>query len=311
MKPKVIVVLGPTASGKTNLAVKLCQKFNGEIVSADSQQVYKDFDIGTAKEGKLCDSKNPLKVCRKTDDICQYLVDFVEPKQQFNLAEYQKLAYQKLDQIGESGKIPFLVGGTGLYIEAVTEGYVLTKKSTKKKVSRGELEKKTIDELLTQIKKLDPLTAKKIDRKNKRRIIRALEVTLLTGVPFSKQKTKQIPVYSFLKIGIKKEKEELLDRIKQRTKKMLEDGLIEETEKIVERFGKKLPALQSIGYKEVVSYLLGEYDKKELEARIIQNTKKYVKRQLTWFKRDKEIVWIKGYKEAERKIKKFLNEAKN
>ena len=198
------------------------------------------------------------------------------------------------------------MGGTGLYIEAVTEGYALQEQITKSGTSRKELENKDIKWLLAKLKKVDPVSAKIIDPRNKRRIIRALEVTFLTGIPFSKQKIKTHPPYQFLKIGISKSKEELARKIDLRTKKMIDGGLVDETKAIIKKYGKNLPALSSIGYKEVDSYLKGEYDKDELQRQIIQNTKRYMKRQMTWFKRDKAIIWIKNYQEAEKKVKRFL-----
>lgn len=305
-RPKIVVILGPTASGKTALAVSLCKKFSGEVISADSQQVYKYFNLGTAKEGKLIESDDPLGVCRKVNNIPQYLVDFVEPNKQFNLADYQSLAYKKINQIIKSGRIPFLVGGTGLYIEAVTEGYVLEKEPRDTSKIRQDLEKKSTEELFKKLQKLDPESAKNINSNNKRRIVRALEVTILSGIPFSKQKAKTPPPYQFLKLGISKPKDELLESIKKRTKNMLNSGLIEETQEIIKKFGHDLPALASIGYREVDSYLKGEYDKEELADLIVSSTRRYVGRQLTWFKRDKEIIWIKGYGEAEKQIKGFL-----
>ncbi len=305
-KPKVIVITGPTASGKTAWAMELAKKYNGEIISADSQQVYKDFNIGTGKEGKLKRSSDPLKVHRIAKGIPQYLVDFVKPSEQFNVADFQKLCLKKLDQIIKSGKIPFIVGGTGLYIDAVCEGYLFQKESSKKKIAREKLEKLSLEELLNKLKKLDPKSVQKIDKKNKRRIIRALEVTINSGIPYSAQlKVKKLP-YKFLKLGVFLPMAKLQARINRRVDEMIKAGLILETRKLLEKYPKSSPPFASLGYKEICEYLLEKYDIKEAVEIIKKNTWQFAKRQMTWFRKSPNLIWVKNIEEADRLIEKFL-----
>lgn len=295
---KLIVILGPTASGKTDLAIKLAKKFNGEIVSADSRQVYKGMTIGTAK---------PEKKGRKT--IPHYLIDVKKPNQEFNVAIFKKLAIEAVKKIQKKGKIPFLVGGTGLYIKAIIDNIkfpnVLPKKSLRK-----ILERKSEKELFKIYKTLDPKGAKIIDRKNKRRLIRAIEVSKITKKPFWKQRGKGKSLFDALQIGIKLSKNELKRRIKKRVKKMFKLGLEKEVKKLVKKYGWEIPPLQTIGYQEWKEYFTKKpaITKKELKEKIKLHTIQFTKRQMTWFKRDKRIRWVNERQEAEKLIKRFILE---
>ena len=301
---KLIVILGPTASGKTNVALKAAKKFNGEIISADSRQIYKGMNIGTAKPPRS--QKSKVKSQKYiVDDIPHYLINMVYPNEDFNVAIFKKSANKIIKDIQKRNKLPFLVGGTGLYIKAVVDNIQFPKIKSQVKL-RKELEKKSIEKLFKIYKKLDPKGAKIIDKKNKRRLIRAIEVSKITKKPFSEQRKKGKPLFSVLKIGIKIEKDELKKKIKKRVKKMIKSGLEKEVKNLIKKYNWETPALQTIGYYEWKEYFNKKISKKELEEKIIKNTQDYAKRQITWVNKDKEIVWVKNYREAEKLINKFL-----
>jgi tRNA dimethylallyltransferase len=287
MHNKLIVILGPTASGKSDLAIKLAEKFKGEIVNADSRQIYQEMDIGTAKTKKIA------------------LVDIVKPNQEFTLAQYKKLAVKTIQDIQKRNRLPFLVGGTGLYIQAVVDNLKIPRVKPDKKL-RIKLEKLSNRELFQRLKKLDSLAASAIDSRNKRRLIRALEVCLLTKKPFSKQKQKGQPLFEILEIGLKLNKGTLNKKIEQRVKKMLRTGLIEEVKKLSKKYSFNQPALSSIGYQEIHQCLQGKISLKKAEELIINHTRQYARRQMTWFKRDKRINWVKTYSDAKRIITDFI-----
>jgi len=292
-KKKLIVILGPTASGKTNLAIGLAKKFNGEIVSADSRQIYKEMNIGTNKP-----TKEELK------EIPHHLIDIIKPDKEFNVVLYKDLAIKAIEKIRKKKKLPFLVGGTGLYIWAVVENIDFPRVPPNKSL-RKKLEKKTTKELFEIYKKLDPQGAKMIEKENKRRLIRAIEVCRATKSSFWEERKKKPPLFEVLEIGIKLPKKELEKRIEKRTIKMIKDGLEKEAQSLFKKY-KGHPSLETIGYQEWKDYFEGKIDKAEVIRRIIKNTKKYAKRQMTWFKRDKKIHWITNQKEAEKLIKNFL-----
>ena len=304
IKPKLVVILGPTASGKTDLAIKLAKKFNGEIVSADSRQVYKEMNIATAKP--LQNQKSKIKNQKYlVNGVPHYLVDIIYPDKEFNVVIYKKLAQKAIKDIQKRGKLPFLVGGTGLYIWAVIDNLKFPKVRPQKKL-RKELEKKSKKELFQIYKKLDPKGAKFIDKENKRRLIRAIEVCKVTGKSFWEQRKKGKPLFDVLQIGIKLEKEKLKKRIEKRINKMFKLGLEKEAKKLFEKYG-EIPPLQTIGYQEFKDFFEGKITKKEVKEKIILHTLQFARRQITWFKRDKRIHWISEDKEAENLIQKFLS----
>jgi tRNA dimethylallyltransferase len=289
----LIVILGPTASGKSNLAIKLAKKFNGEIVSADSRQIYQEMDIGTAKITK-----------EEMAGIPHYLIDIIKPNQEFTLAQFKKKAVKIIKDIQKRGKLPFLVGGTGLYIQAVVDNLQIPEVKPNKEL-RANLEKQTNQELYDQLKKLDPKALEVIDINNKRRMIRALEVCLTTKKPFSQQKQKGAPLFNILQIGLKPDKETLKKRIYQRTEKMLKAGLIEEVKKLVKKYSPNLPSMSGIGYQEIIQYLQGKITLEQAKELIKVHTRQYAHRQIIWFKRDQRIYWIKNYSEAKKLVKKL------
>jgi len=274
---KLIVLLGPTASGKTDLGIKLAKKFNGEIVSADSRLVYKKMDIGTAKP-------------KDFKGIKHHLIDIVNIKDDYSASLFKKDANKAILSILKKGKTPFLVGGTGLYISAITENIEFPQIKPNLKL-RKALEKKSETELFEIYKKLDQAGSKIIDKKNKRRLIRGIEVAKEQA--FFKN-TKAKSEYDVLKLGILVEKQELENRINKRVDQMIKQGL----EKEVKNLLPHLKIMETIGYREWKEYST----KDEIIKRIKINTFKFAKRQMTWFKKDKDIQWIKDYKEAKKHI---------
>jgi tRNA dimethylallyltransferase len=335
---KLIVILGPTASGKSELAVKLAKKFNGEIISADSRQVYKGLDIGA---GKVPRDKNPKskilnlyhpKFSKKTwkgeqiqnsksqiqkqpyfyKGIRHYLLDVANPKKTFTVAQYQKLAKKALIDILKRGKIPIICGGTGFYIDALIYDYKLPAVPPQPAL-RKKLEKLSTGDLFKKLKKLDPRRSKNIDRRNRRRLIRALEIILITKKPIpplaSLQRSASLNekrCFQVLKIGIKKSPEELKKLIKKRLLRRLKIGMIKEVKNLHKK-GLSWKRLDDLGleYRYISRYLRCLLTKKEIVDLIQKESEKYAKRQMTWFKRNKEIFWVKNYQEAENLTKDF------
>ncbi|MBI3888581.1 tRNA (adenosine(37)-N6)-dimethylallyltransferase MiaA [Candidatus Nomurabacteria bacterium] len=269
--PRVIVVLGQTATGKSNLAVKIAKKVNGEIISADSRQVYKGLDIGT---GKI--TPNEMK------GVPHHLLDVANPKKKFTVSEYQKLAISAMADILKRGKTPIICGGTGFYIDAITKGVVFPEVPPNPKL-RKVLENKTAEQLFKMLEKLDKARAKNIDAKNKVRLVRAIEIVKALGkVP---KITEATPPYDFVKIGLYLPTDKLQKKVEKRVKQMFQAGLLKEIKKL-KKSGVSEKRLQEFGF---------EYDKPTLE-KVISETVKYTKRQMTWFKRDKEIKWLDSSK---------------
>ena len=307
---KLIVILGPTASGKSELAVKLAKKFNGEIVSADSRQVYKGMDIGTGKITK-----------KEMQGIPHYLLDVSSPKRRFTVSQYRKLVLKTINKIFKKGKIPILCGGTGFYIQAVVDGIVIPEVPPDWKL-RKKLEKKSVEELYKILKKLDPKRAKTIESKNPRRLIRAIEIILKTKRPVPALKKNPLP-YPVLLISIRKGKKELSSLIRERLLRRLKRGMIAEVKKL-KKSSLSWKRLEEFGleYRFVAQYLqkklkskedkssssslavAQEYD--EMVNLIQKEIEHFAKRQMTWFKRDKRINWVENYNKAEKIIKKFL-----
>ncbi len=304
-RPKVIVVLGTNASGKTTLGVELAKKYKGEIISADSRQVFLGMDLGTGKEGKKARRNGqPVRIIK---GIPQYLVDLKKPTQSFSVAIWQKAATKLIHEIWDRGKIPLVVGGTGLYIDALTKGYVLPKTSVKGKALRQKLARQTLKQLLNRLKKLDLKTYHKIDKNNKRRIIRALEVCILTKQPFSAQQKKKKPNWDILKIGVTHPRDVLYQRIDQRVDTRIKQGMIAEVKRLRQQ-GLSWQKLNNFGleYRFIAQYLQGKTTRDEMISQLKFAIHHFARRQQTWFKRDKQIHWIKSKKQAVLLVKKFL-----
>jgi tRNA dimethylallyltransferase len=304
---KIIVILGPTASGKSELAVKLAKKFNGEIISADSRQVYKGLNIGAGKVPRDKNSKSQIqKQPYFYKGIRHYLLDVASQKRTFTVTRYQKLAKKALKDIIKRGKIPIVCGGTGLYIDALIYDLKFPKAPPQKKL-RVKLEMLELPKLLELLKKLDPERYEVIDKKNKRRIIRAIEIAKTLG---KAPKIKKISPYDVLKIGVSVSKEKLKKRINQRVDKMIKSGLMQETKRLFKKYPADLPVFNTIGYKEIIEYLRGKISLPEAISLIKKNTYQYAKRQMTWFRRYPDVNWIKKQSEAINPVKNFIETEK-
>jgi len=305
---KLIVILGPTASGKTEWGIKLAKKFNGEVICADSRTVYKYLNIATAKPKGRNYGRNVEKNlgCRNVQRVSHYLLDFIDPKKIYTVADFQRDANKAIELIFSQGKQPIVVGGSALYIYALTEGYKFPGKSDRK--LRRELELKSLVELQAIVKKYKKTFLNSSDFQNKRRLIRAIEVNKNYKLKIKNCFSSPIP-YSILKIGIDLPREEVYQRIDKRTNEWMAEGLIAEVRRLM-RIGVSRKRINEfgLGYREVIKYLKGKIkNKDELTERINFTQHAYVRRQMTWFRRDKEIKWLKNIKEAMIIIKKFLS----
>lgn len=302
--PKLIIILGTTASGKTSLGIKLAQKFNGEVISADSRQIYKEFNIGTAKpEGRWMQWQGERAFI--VNSIPHYLIDMIDPKEEFTLQDYKDSAIEKINAITQKNKLPFLVGGTALYLKAICENWQIPKVKPNI-VLRNRLERKSAEELFKELQKKDP-DATLLTGLNKRRIIRALEVIYSTNEPFSKQRHRGKPLFNCLKIGRKIEKEDLNSIIQKRVQEMLKNGLLAEVKKLSQKYPWSLVAMQSIDYQEFKDYFEGRETLDKTLKNIEQHHIAFAKRQMTWFKKDKSIRWIQSDAEAVQLVGDFLN----
>ncbi|HAA89930.1 MAG: tRNA dimethylallyltransferase [Thermoanaerobacterales bacterium 50_218] len=301
----LVVVVGPTAVGKSEVAVELALRLNGEIISADSIQVYKYFKIGAAKLSP-----------EEQKGVPHHLFDFLEPDQDFSVAQFQRLARAKIEEIHKRGKLPFLVGGTGLYIQAVIDPYEFPDTGDVTKI-RGELWKMVEagkgGELYKKLRKVDPVTAARLHPNDYRRITRALEVYYLTGKPissFQKVSQKGSQLYKLAMVGLIRSREELYQRIEARVEKMFQQGLVEEVRNLLRMgYSPELKPFQALGYKQVLGYLRGEYEFQTAIELTKKATRNYAKRQLTWFKRDPRIQWF--YLEGKQVRKETLEEIIN
>ncbi len=306
--PKIIVIVGPTASGKTGLGIALAKKFNGEVVSADSRQIYKKMDIGTAlPKGEW--KWRGLSRVYMVEGIPHFMMAVTDPGKELTLADYKERATGYINDMLKRGKLPIVVGGTGLYVWAIVDNLSIPKIAPNKKL-RKSLEAKPLSELRTLLEKLDPATFAHIDIKNPRRVLRALEVVILTGESFVAQQRKMPPLYQALQIGIRWEPDVLAQRIAERVTNQFAEGFVDETKALVkQKYGWHLPSMTSIGYRHLHAYLDGTCTIQEAEAAIEAETRQYAKRQMTWFKRDERIHWIHGddVEAAQKIIAQFMD----
>ncbi|WP_456454952.1 tRNA (adenosine(37)-N6)-dimethylallyltransferase MiaA [Thermovibrio sp.] len=278
MKP-LIVITGPTATGKTDFSIKLAREIGGEIISADSMQVYKGLDVGTDKVSEEI-----------REEIPHYLIDVVEPTQKFSVADFVKEADKAIKKIWEKGKYPIVVGGTGFYIRALLYGLPQTPPSREE--IRRELSKVSTEELYKEVKRVSPEYAEKVGKKDRKRLIRALEVYRITGKPITAFKREQRkPRYPFLGYFLYRNRQELYRRIEERVESQVKRGLLNEAKKLLS-YGKDLTALQALGYKEMKGYLQGKMGLEEAKELLKRRTKEFAKRQFTWFKREKGFKWV-------------------
>ena len=299
---KLIAIIGPTATGKTKLAIELALQFNGEIINADSRQIYRYMDIGTAK---------PIK--EELAAVPHHLVDIIEPDKEFSLAEYQQLTDKTIQDIQTRGKIPFLVGGSGLYVWAVLEGWVIPKIAPDNGF-RQELEQRVGmgqgAELYADLRQIDPAAAEKIDPHNIRRVIRALEVNKLSETPFSELQKKQPPPFQTLIIGLTADRQGLYRRADERADKMLKKGFVEEVQTLQKMgYSLNLPAMSGIGYREIGQYLNGKMTLDAAVYKIKTGTHRFIRHQYAWFRlKDEHINWFDVEKVPDLEINRTVTE---
>ena len=277
-KPTIVVVLGPTASGKSDLAVALAKHLNGEVVSADSRQVYKGLDIGTGKITK-----------KEMKGVTHHLLDVIDPKNVFTVDDFRIQATRVIDDILARGKMPILCGGTGFYIQSIVDGITVPNVPTNKKL-RKELSKLSVEALLTKLKKIDPARTKTVDTKNKVRLIRAIEIAEALGkVP----KLKPNPKYDCLQIGIRFSDEKTRERIALRLEKRIKAGMIQEAERLHQK-GLSWKRMEELGleYRSLALYLQKKISRQEMIDQLNISIRQYAKRQMVWFKRDERIIWV-------------------
>ena len=296
--PKIVVILGPNASGKSELAVKLAKKFNGEIISADSRQVYRGLNIGAGKV-----SGKQVKNLYLYKGVIHHLIDVVSPLKVFTVERYKLLAKKALKSILRKKKIPMIVGGTGLYIDALIYDINFPKVPPNLGL-RKKLEVKPTSELFNKLKRIDPDRAAHIDPYNRRRLIRAIEIVEMTGKPVPKLK-KESP-YRVLKIGVRLLPTEHKRKIEERLKKRMKEGMVEEVKRLKKHLSWQRLDDLGLEYRYVARHLQGELSQHEVEKVLQKEIWHYAKRQLTWFRRDKSIHWITNQKEAEELVSRFL-----
>lgn len=282
----VVAIIGPTASGKTALSIQLAKLIDGEIINGDSMQVYKGLDIGTAKI-----------TAAEMDGIPHHLLDIKEPTESFSVAEYQQLVRAKIDEISARGKVPIIVGGTGLYVQSVLYDFQFTKEQVNEEARSlyyKELEKIGPEAMHAKLAALDPETASNIHPNNTRRIIRALEMVELSGTSKAADEHNRgdIPLYNHLIIGLDMEREKLYERINLRVDIMLEQGLIQEVRELYDAGIRDVQAMKAIGYKELCAYFAGLVSYEDAVDQIKQNSRRYAKRQLTYFRNKMDVQWI-------------------
>ncbi len=304
---KVIVICGPTASGKTALSIELAKRINGEVVSADSMQIYDEMSIGTAKPDE-----------EEMQGIKHYLIGNVSPTNRYSVSDYKSDAMNAIEEIINKNKMPIVVGGTGLYVNSLIYGIDYPEVKTDLEY-REELEKIAkkdgLKHLYEKAMQIDPEAAKNISENDKKRIIRILEIYKETGKTKTQleiESRKNGVPYDYRVFAINMPREILYDRINRRVDIMIERGLIDEVKQLYEKYGEELrTAVQGIGYKEVIDYLNGVYSKEEMVEKIKMETRRYAKRQLTWFRKIQDIIWIDGLNDIQNNVDIILEEIKS
>ena len=284
-KKKIIVICGPTASGKTALGIKIANDIKGEIVSADSMQIYKDMDIGTAKP-----TKEEQKMAK------HYLIDFVSPDVRYSVADFKRDATEAIETIIKKNKTPIIVGGTGLYINSLIYNIDFNSEGNTDLEFRSELEKRDIGELYNMAKKIDKDAISKISPNDRKRIMRIIEIYHSTGktkTQLEKESLKENK-YDYRIFVLNWDRKKLYERINLRVDLMIKNGLIEEVQNLLKKYNEFPTSFQGLGYKEVKEYLDGNLTKDEMIEKIKQESRRYAKRQITWFKRYKDAIWLDG-----------------
>lgn len=304
MKPKVVVIVGPTASGKTALSIELAKRINGEIISSDSMQIYKDMDIGTAKVTK-----------EEAQGIKHYLIDIISPEERYTVSDFKKDAEAAIKEILEKGKVPIVVGGTGLYVDSLIYGIEYQEmnfdESYREELMKIAETEEGLIKLWNEANLIDPQAMLKISKNDKKRIIRVLEIYKATGKTKTEQEilSRQKGVeYDYKVFCVNMDREKLYERINKRVDIMIDAGLENEVRNLLEKYSKFPTAMQGLGYKEVVEYFDGKITRDEMIEKIKQESRRYAKRQLTWFRKNKETIWIDSMQDMKNKIDIILEE---
>lgn len=315
--PKLVVILGPTASGKTDLGIRLAKKFDGEIISADSRTIYKEMNIGTAKplpiKNEECRMKNDNIII---DKIPHYMINIVNLNREFTVAQFKNNAIKIISDIHNRKKIPFVVGGAMLYIQALVNNFAIPRvfpDKTLRKQLQNTIENKGLEFMYNQLITLDPGAKDFVQYQNPRRVMRALEVCIKTKKPFSSLRKKGKPLFNTLQIGIHIERKKLYSRINARVDAMIEKGLVYEVKNLYQKYPHNLVLANTICYQEFLPYVEIGSTSGDLEAaspkiieEIKKNTRHYARRQLTWWRKDKSIHWIQNYTQAQKLVSQFL-----
>lgn len=327
MKNPIIVITGPTASGKTSLSFDVAKKFSGEIICADSMTIYRGMDIGTDKptllskklkvkskksenDSELITHGEPIRTIKNSDGsytikgIKHHMLDIAGPDDDMNVTHFSKLVCEKITEIQKRKKIPFLVGGSTMYLDAIIYQYSFPPVLPNEKL-RKKLGEKSNETLFKQLVKLDPDAQWTVDKNNKRRLIRTLEVCLSTGKPASVQKTKKTLPKNILYLAIEQERETLYANINKRVNEMMKMGFLDEVQKLYKKYDHNT-AMQAAGYRQLIQYIENEVSLEEAIEKTKQAHRNFAKRQLTWLKKNQDITWVKTAKEAQSKIEQFL-----
>ncbi len=305
MKPKIIVICGPTASGKTALSIELAKKIDGQIISADSMQIYKEMDIGSAKPTK-----------EEMQGIKHYMLDFVLPNKRYSVADYKKDAQTAICEIIKNGKTPIIVGGTGLYIDALIyniEYQDIEFDEEYRKELEKEVQEKGLETMYELARQIDPEAMKNISKNDKKRILRILEIYKATKKTKTEQEIesrRNEVQYNYQVYALNMPRQDLYERINKRVDIMINQGLVEEVEQILKKYNEYPTALQALGYKEIKEYLEGILTKQEAIDKIKQETRRYAKRQLTWFRKNKQTMWLDAQAPKEENIEIIINNLK-
>lgn len=291
-KPKIVVICGPTASGKTALGIQVAQQANGEIISSDSMQIYKDMDIGTAKPTP-----------EERAQAVHHLVDFVSPDQRYSVADFKKDATEKIEDILSRGKLPIIVGGTGLYVNSLIHNIEYKEEITDIEY-RNKLEKVDLETLYKQAQEIDSEAAAKVSQNDRKRITRILEIYHTTGktkTQMEAESRKEVK-YDYKIFVLTPERDKLYERINLRVDLMMQAGLVDEVKQLLQKYNEFPTAMQGLGYKEVKEYLDGDITEEEMVEKIKQESRHYAKRQLTWFRQYKDATWLDTFDENNVKI---------
>jgi tRNA dimethylallyltransferase len=287
MKQKVIAIVGPTAVGKTQLSIEAAKRFNGEIISGDSMQVYRGMDIGTAKITE-----------EEMQGIPHHMLDIKNPDENFSVADFQSYVQQYIEEITARNKLPIIVGGSGLYIQAVLQDYNFADEKRDEHLTQkleAEMERVGIEPLFQRLEEIDPIQAAKIHPHNYRRVLRALEIYEKTGLTMTEYQEKQSneSPYDSMLIGLEMDRDVLYNRINTRIDEMISKGLVDEVRMLLEQGYENYQSMKAIGYKELIPYVKGEQELEECITLLKRNSRRYAKRQFTWFKNKMDVNWYK------------------